>query len=92
MGYVKPSEQKGQYRVKIENLPEDIGWQELKNLGTDFAKQGKCTFSRTNRDHTGVLEFTSFDDMSHAIQELDGRRFSGDANRLVAYEERERRR
>lgn len=87
-GAQRPSELQGQYRVKIENLPEDMGWQELKDLGNGFAKAGKCTFSRTFRDFSGVLEFTSVDDMNYAIKELDGRRFSGNSTRLKAYEEK----
>jgi len=42
----KPSEVQGKYRVKIERLPEDMGWQELKGLGVTFAKSGQCTFAR----------------------------------------------
>jgi len=61
----------GKYRVKIEKLPEDMGWQELKGLGTKFAQNGQCTFSRTNRDRTGVLEFTDRGDMDRAIGELE---------------------
>ncbi|CAK0796554.1 unnamed protein product [Prorocentrum cordatum] len=69
----KPSEVQGKYRMKIERLPEDMGWLELKGLGSKMAKVGQCTFSRTNRDRTGVLEFTSREDMDRAISELDGR-------------------
>lgn len=68
-----------------------MGWQELKDVGSKLAKYGKCTFARTNRDGTGVLEFTDSGDMAYAIKELDGRRFSGDASRMVAYEEGRRR-
>lgn len=76
--------------MKVEKLPEDMGWQEFKSFGQDFAKYGKCTFARTNRDGTGILEFTELDDMKKAIKELDGRRFAGNSERLVAYEERRR--
>mmetsp|Transcript_80369 Transcript_80369/g.239397 ORF Transcript_80369/g.239397 Transcript_80369/m.239397 type:complete len:301 (-) Transcript_80369:156-1058(-) len=87
----KPSELQGKYRVKIEKLPEDMGWQELKGLGVTFAKHGQCTFARTLRDRTGVLEFTSVRDMNLAIDELDGRRFSGSETRLIAFEDKGRR-
>lgn len=87
----KPSEVQGKYRVKIEKLPEDMGWQELKGLGTTFAKSGQCTFARTNRDRSGVLEFEAFDDMQRAIDELDGRRFAGSEDCVVAYEDKSRR-
>lgn len=87
----KPSELQGKYRVKIEKLPEDMGWQELKGLGVTFAKSGQCTFARTLRDRTGVLEFTSVTDMNRAIDELDGRRFSGSETRVIAFEDKTRR-
>lgn len=78
----------GQFRIQIENLPSDMGWQKLKELGQSLVKRGQCTFSRTRRDRTGVLEFTSVDDMKLAIHELDGRRLTGSESRLVVYEER----
>lgn len=84
----KPSEVQGNYRVKLENLPEDMGWQELKGLGGSLAKVGQCSFTRTNRDQTGVLEFTSSEDMRRAVDELDGRRFEGSRGRVKAYEEK----
>merc|ERR1711920_865576 len=65
--------EQGKYRVQVERLPEDMGWQELKDLGTKMARDGQCTFARTRRDSTGVLEFTSRSDMHYAIKELDGR-------------------
>lgn len=77
--------------MKIEKLPEDMGWQELKGLGVTFAKSGQCTFARTLRDRTGVLEFTSVTDMNRAIDELDGRRFSGSETRVIAFEDKTRR-
>lgn len=82
--------EQGKFRVQVEKLPEDMGWQELKDVGTKFAKAGQCTFARTRRDCTGVLEFTDAGDMAAAIKELDGRRFSGGGVRLVAYEDKSR--
>lgn len=84
----KPSELQGKFRVKIEKLPEDMGWQELKALGTGFAKSGTCTFSRTMRDQTGILEFTTPEDMNRAIDELDGRRFVDSNTKCKAYEDK----
>merc|ERR1712226_1703506 len=78
-------QQAGQYRVQVERLPEDMGWQEFKDVGNKFCKNGQCTFARTRRDGTGLLEFTSYDDMAYAIKELDGRRFSGGDTRLKAF-------
>lgn len=74
--------------MSVENLPKDMDWQELKDLGATFAKVGKCTFARTRPDRSGELEYTELEDMERAIKELDRRRFSGDSERLKAYEQR----
>lgn len=89
-GYTKPAESQGAYRVKLERLPPDMGWQELKEVAAGFAKRGQCTFTRTNRDLTGILEYTHRDDMDRAIDELNGRRFQGCRERMVAYQEHRR--
>lgn len=83
--------QQGKYRVQVERLPEDMGWQELKETGSTFARRGQCSFARTNRDRTGILEYTDIDDMRKAIDELNGRRFAGARDRMIAYEEGRRR-
>mmetsp|Transcript_94813 Transcript_94813/g.149978 ORF Transcript_94813/g.149978 Transcript_94813/m.149978 type:complete len:294 (+) Transcript_94813:22-903(+) len=83
-----PSELQGKYRIIVENLPKDMDWQELKDLGATFAKHGKCTFARTRPDRTGELEYTALEDMEKALKELDKRRFSGSDERLKAYEQR----
>jgi hypothetical protein len=74
--------------VVVENLPADMDWQELKQLGLTFAKAGQCTFARTNSDRSGELEYTAVQDMERAIRDLDGRRISGGGDRrLRAYEQ-----
>jgi hypothetical protein len=78
----------GKYRVMVENLPPDMDWKELKDLGVMFAKAGQCTFARTNSNRSGELEYTALEDMDRAIKELDRRRFSGNGDRLIAYEQR----
>jgi len=80
----------GSYRVVLENLPVDMTWQKLKELGQDLVRRGNCTFARTRRDATGVLEFTTEDDMHTVIRELDGARLHGADKRLVVFEERGR--
>lgn len=72
----------------VENLPSDMDWQELKDLGATFAKSGQCSFARTRPDRSGELEYTSLEDMEKALKELDRRRFSGSDQRLKAYEQR----
>jgi hypothetical protein len=78
----------GKFRVIVENLPPDMDWKELKDLGVMFAKAGQCTFARTNSNRSGELEYTHLEDMEKAIKELDRRRFSGNDTRLTAYEQR----
>jgi hypothetical protein len=65
-----------------------MNWQELKDLGSTFARSGQCTFARTRSDRSGELEFTSLDDMEKAVKELDRRRFSGSDERVKAYAQR----
>ena len=43
--------QKGDFKITIENLPEDMQWVELKDLGREYAED--VTFSRTYKKHDG---------------------------------------
>lgn len=69
---------KGKYCVQLEKLPEDLSWQDLKDMGVQLAQDGQCTFARTCGDRSGLLEFTHAKDMERAILDFDGRFFSGD--------------
>lgn len=74
--------------VIVENLPKDMDLRDFEDWGISFASRGKCEFARVNLDRTGLLQFTSVDDMCRAIEGLDGRRFAGCRDRLKAYEDR----
>lgn len=68
----------GQHRITIENIPEDMSWLELRDVGTDFG--ATVTFSRTyQRGETflGMLEFADLSDARRVMSELDGRRMEG---------------
>jgi len=68
----------GNYRITIENLPLDMGWLELKDLGLEYGSS--VTFSRTYRRGSvqyGMLEFADAQDARRCVEELDGRRIEG---------------
>lgn len=73
------------YRVNIENLPDDMGWVELKDLARDFGPS--VAFSKTffvGNVNTGFLDFKDLVDAEKVAQELDNRRVQGSAVRLKA--------
>merc|ERR1712046_224326 len=68
----------GNHRITIENIPEDMGWLELKDLGREYGSS--VTFSRTYRRGNvfyGMIEFASAKEAQRCISELDGRRLEG---------------
>ncbi|KAF4679732.1 hypothetical protein FOZ60_014572 [Perkinsus olseni] len=74
---------RGALQLKLENLPEDMSWQELKQLGKDYGSS--CSFARTFREGRvccGVLEYTDAAQVDDVIKSLDGRRIQGCTDRL----------
>ncbi len=76
----------GKYRVEVSNLPQDMTWQELKRLASDYGKS--VCFTRTQRDHRentvhGIVEFTEKRDAENLISSLDGKRMEGGDKRLA---------
>lgn len=64
------------YRVIVENLSQNVSWQDLK----DFMRTaGEVTYADCNRDGSGkgIVEFESEDDVKSAIRKLDGVEFKG---------------
>ena len=84
----------GKYRLRIENLPPDMSWQELKNLGQDYASSSAAvTFSRTWKERgvgLGTLEFQDKREADKVKSALDGKRIEGCERRLAVDVERER--
>ncbi|KAL8151482.1 hypothetical protein V2J09_021290 [Rumex salicifolius] len=63
------------YRVLVSGLPSSASWQDLKD---HMRKAGDVCFSDVYRDRdgtTGVVDYTNYDDMRHAITKLDGSEF-----------------
>lgn len=68
----------GRHRITIENIPDDMSWLELKDLGKEYGSS--VTFSRTycrGRVPCGMLEYADPEDARRALEELDGRRIEG---------------
>jgi len=85
---------KGNIRLRIESLPVDMSWQELKNLGQDYASSTSAvTFSRTWKERgegVGTLEFSDKREADKVRAALDGKRIEGCERRLTVEFERER--
>jgi len=77
----------GHYRIALENIPADMSWLELKDLGKEYGPS--VTFSRTyQRDGVccGMIEFAAQEDARRCVAELDGRRIQGGPAPMRVYE------
>jgi len=82
---------KGGYKITVENLPDDMSWHELKDLGRQYGDS--VTFSRTFRKgdmFCGLIEFKEEEDADKAVRELDRRRIEGCRDKLRAFHGDER--
>jgi len=76
----------GKHQITIENVPDDMGWLELKDLGRQYGRS--VTFSRTFRRGSicfGMLEFMDPQEAHQCIRELDGRRIEGGTAPMRVY-------
>jgi len=66
------------YRIQIEGLPYDCGWQDLKD---HFRQVGDVCFADVVRDRggktRGVVEFKYYEDMKEAVKSMDRTRIRG---------------
>ncbi|KAJ4719451.1 putative Arginine/serine-rich splicing factor [Melia azedarach] len=63
------------YRVLVTGLPSSASWQDLKD---HMRRAGDVCFSQVFRDRggmTGIVDYTTYDDMKYAIKKLDGSEF-----------------
>jgi len=77
---------KGGYKITVENLPDDMSWHELKDLGRNYGDS--VTFSRTFRKGSafcGLIEFKEKEDADKAVRELDRRLIEGCRDKLRAF-------
>lgn len=59
------------YRVLVTGLPSSASWQDLKD---HMRRAGDVCFSEVFRERdgvTGIVDYTSYDDMKYAIKKLD---------------------
>ncbi|GMH25960.1 hypothetical protein Nepgr_027803 [Nepenthes gracilis] len=66
---------RSEYRVLVTGLPPSASWQDLKD---HMRKAGDVCFSQVFRDGkgtTGIVDYTSYDDMKYAIKKLDDSEF-----------------
>ncbi|KAL9447262.1 hypothetical protein AB3S75_014854 [Citrus x aurantiifolia] len=63
------------YRVLVTGLPSSASWQDLKD---HMRRAGDVCFSQVFRDRggmTGIVDYTSYDDMKYAVRKLDRSEF-----------------
>jgi len=71
---------KGDYKLTLENLPPDMTWMDLKQLGKKYGGHFGVTFARTwdeGRVHFGLVEFKDREAMQDCRESLDGHRVNG---------------
>ncbi|CAB57400.1 guard protein for 5'-capping of pre-mRNAs Srp2/Npl3 [Schizosaccharomyces pombe] len=66
------------FRLIVENLSEDVSWQDLKDV---MRKAGEPTFTDAHRENpgAGVVEFSTEEDMRNALTSLNGEVIKGQA-------------
>ncbi|KAI8845657.1 hypothetical protein BJ741DRAFT_1789 [Chytriomyces cf. hyalinus JEL632] len=72
----------GKNRLKVENLPSRMSWQNLKDL---MRKAGEVSFTDIDRDGNGIVEFSNPADMEEAIKMFDDTEYEG--KRLIVKED-----
>ncbi|RID75571.1 hypothetical protein BRARA_B02609 [Brassica rapa] len=66
---------RSEFRVLVLGLPSSASWQDLKD---HMRKGGEVCFSQVYRDGrgtTGIVDYTSYEDMKYAIKKLDDTEF-----------------
>ncbi|WZZ34494.1 serine/arginine-rich-splicing factor SR34-like [Brassica napus] len=66
---------RSEFRVLVSGLPSSASWQDLKD---HMRKGGEVCFSQVYRDGrgtTGIVDYTSYEDMKYAIKKLDDTEF-----------------
>ncbi|XP_031496072.1 serine/arginine-rich splicing factor SR34A-like isoform X1 [Nymphaea colorata] len=66
---------RSEYRVVVRGLPSSASWQDLKD---HMRKAGEVCFAQVFRDGDGAMglvDYTNYEDMKHAIRKLDDTEF-----------------
>nr|F4JHI7.1 RecName: Full=Serine/arginine-rich splicing factor SR34B; Short=At-SR34B; Short=At-SRp34B; Short=AtSR34B; AltName: Full=SER/ARG-rich protein 34B [Arabidopsis thaliana] len=80
---------RSEYRVVVSGLPSSASWQDLKD---HMRKGGEVCFSQVFRDGrgtTGIVDYTSYEDMKYALDDTEFRNaFSHEYVRVREYDSR----
>jgi len=71
---------KGKYKIMLENLPPEMTWMDLKQIGRKFGGSDSVTFARTWNEGNmlkGILEFTTQDALDDCFDNLHDHKING---------------
>jgi len=71
----------GDFKLEIENIPDDMTWMDLKQLGREYGGRTTVTFARTwreGRKSMGLIEFNRKSAVEDTYDTLHGHRINGD--------------
>ena len=70
--------QRGRYKISIENLPDDITWQQLKKFARGPDDRWNCVFADVNeREHIGYVDYDYIEDMEEAYRRIHKKSWYG---------------
>eukprot|EP00252_Welwitschia_mirabilis_P008605 TRINITY_DN2057_c0_g1_i1.p1 TRINITY_DN2057_c0_g1~~TRINITY_DN2057_c0_g1_i1.p1 ORF type:complete len:318 (-),score=-4.44 TRINITY_DN2057_c0_g1_i1:715-1668(-) len=73
--YSSSSVRRSEYRVIVEGLPSRASWQDLKDHMRHAGDVCFVDVYRSSRGTMGVVEYTNYEDMRHAIRKLNDSEF-----------------
>lgn len=75
------------YVVYVKNLSTRISWQTLKDYMRDAGFDPTYADAHRERDHEGVLHFSTRDDMEKAVEKFDGKEMNGRKIEMIIADE-----
>jgi len=82
----KRNAEKNGIRVRVENLPSDMSYEELENTACDFGEVVALSlWKMSDGSKTGHVTYKEGTDVARVLQKLDNRRVEGWDRRLKCY-------
>lgn len=82
---------RGRYRLRIENLPDRVTWQDLKDFARGPRNRWACVFADVDdRRHVGWVEYDYYDDMDDAYRMLHKEIWMGEEIYTYKLDDRDR--
>lgn len=81
-GVASQGPRRSEYRVRVTGLPSSASWQDLKDY---MRRAGDVCFSQVFREAggtVGIVDYTNYDDMKHAIRKLHDSEFRNAFSRV----------